>query len=432
MTAASGGGPCRESGEGRRGLRPPEEYDLVIVGAGPAGLFCAIHSRREGRRILVLEKKGSLGRKLLMTGSGRCNITHDGDIRAFPDHYGGHGRFLRPALLGFTNRDLVSLFEGKGLAMVREEGGRIFPGTSRAGDVLDVLVGECGAGDVRLKCNQEVRSVAGSANGFRWVTGDRVYVSPLGVIATGGLSHPATGSTGDGYRFAGDMGLGVTETGPALTPVHIKDHPFAALAGISLPDREVSLHRGGKRRDHRGDILFTHEGLSGPGILDLSREARVGDTLKVSFARGRKRGEMEAWLLDKTRQAGAGMLRSALAELSLPPRLLARILEILEIPAGLGCAHLTREMRIALAGALTGFPMVVSGLGGFDVAMATRGGVDLKEVDPKTMESRRVRGLYFAGEVLDVDGDSGGYNLQAACSTGVLAARSLRRNWGNS
>jgi len=180
-------------------------------------------------------------------------------------------------------------------------------------------------------------------------------------------------------------------------------------------------------KEGAGDVLFTHDGLSGPGILDLSRYIRVGDVLRVSFAGERIREEIDNWLLERSQKDGARNLRSVLAELEIPARLASRVLEALQIPQDLKCASMTRGMRTGLADRLAGFPFVVEEVGGFDSAMATRGGVSLPEVDPKTMESRLVSGLYFAGEVLDVDGDSGGYNLQAAFSTGALAGRSIKK-----
>ncbi|HWQ20065.1 MAG TPA: NAD(P)/FAD-dependent oxidoreductase [Methanotrichaceae archaeon] len=406
-----------------------EQFDLIVVGAGPAGLFCAINACNEGRSVLLIEKKESPGRKLLVSGSGHCNITHDGDIRDFLDHYGDHGRFLRPALLGFNNLDLISFFENLGLAMTHGEGGKVFPETMRSKDVLDLLMGECRSRKVHLRSGEEAGSISRSEGEFNVACGNHIYRSGFLVIATGGCSYPATGSTGNGYRFARGMGHSIAEVGPALTPVYIEDYPFSELSGISFPGMEISLYRGRKIRDHQGDVLFTHTGLSGPGILDLSRHIRTGDVLKLSFVKGKGREEQERWLMRAAKEEGTRSLRSVLADHLLPTRLASRILEISCIHADLQPAHLTREMRTLLAANLTAFPMAVSGLGDFNTAMVTRGGVDLKEVNSKTMESRLVGGLYLAGEVLDVDGDTGGYNLQAAFSTGMLAARSIQKRW---
>lgn len=421
-----------------------QNYDLIIIGAGPAGLFSAINSSLKNKRILILEKNESPGRKLLVSGSGHCNITHDGDMLEFLDRYGDHGRFLRSALRSFTNCDLTSFFKGRGLPMVMAEGGKIFPGTMRSRDVLDVLMKECSAHNIHLRFRQKVESIVRSGDGFEVISVNHTYWSRLVVIATGGRSYPATGSTGDGYSFARGLGHNIVEIGPALTPVYIKDYPFSELAGTSFSGMDISLNRGRKIKDWRGDVLFTHQGLSGPGILDLSRYIRAGDTLKLAFLPAGKREALEEWLLDRTGKDGGKGLKSVLVDLPysllpsqtlrlpLPTRLITRILEVSGIPASLKCAHLTREMRTLLADNLTGFPMIVLRLGGFDVAMVTRGGVDLKEVNSKTMGSKLVKGLYLVGEVLDVDGDTGGYNLQAAFSTGMLAARSIRQSWQNS
>jgi predicted Rossmann fold flavoprotein len=419
-------------------------YDLIIVGAGPSGLFCGINAMLTGKKILILEKKNSPGHKLLISGSGQCNITHDGDILDFLNHFGdpGHGRFLRPALLGFTNNDLISFFRLKGLEMIREKGGKVFPKTRRARDVLDILLEQCREKRVVVECNQTVMSiarneVAGKENDFLVSCKEGIYSSSLLAIATGGCSYPATGSSGDGYRFAEILGHRINEIGPALTPLLIKDYPFSDLAGLSFPDMKISLYRHRKIREHQGDILFTHEGLSGPGILDSSRYIRARDILKLSFVPDDKRKALEEWLVNKARWDGAMSLFSVLADLShleipvvpLYPRLIKRILKILGMPSDLQIAQLTRENRSTLVDNLTGFPLVVSDLCGYNTAMVTRGGVEKKEVDSKTMQSRLVKGLYLVGEVLDVDGDTGGYNLQAAFSTGMLAARSIKRNW---
>lgn len=421
---------------GKRSYKEPnmvqiEEYDLIIIGAGPSGLFCAINACQKDKNILILEKKKFPGRKLLVSGSGHCNITHDGDAQSFLDHYGDHGRFLRPAILSFTNRDLITFFERMGLAMIQEKDGKIFPETSRSKDVLDVLVRMCGPGNITLRCGQEAKSIARCVGGFEVISEGQIHRSPLLVIATGGRSYPATGSTGEGYRFAKSIGHSITEIGAALTPVFIKDFPFSELAGISFPDMEIMLYRIKKIRDQRGDVLFTHQGLSGPGILDLSRDIRAGDALKLSFVKANKRKDLEEWLLERIKVDGARKLRFVLKDLDLPTRLNTWILELSKIPPDLGCAHLTKTMRTNLVDNLTSFPMIVSELGGFDIAMVTRGGVDLKGINPKTMESKLVKGLYFVGEILDVDGDTGGYNLQAAFSTGMLAAKSIQKSWPN-
>jgi predicted Rossmann fold flavoprotein len=404
-----------------------EVLDLIVVGAGPAGLFCGMNSSGKDERVLIIEKKRSPANKLLVSGSGRCNLTHAGEIRSFFSHYGGHGRFLRPALLGFTNLDLIAFFEERGLPMITLEGGKVFPETQRSRDVLTVLLAECEVRKIDIAFGKAVTSISKSRDEFLVACTDETYRSRTLVIATGGRSYPATGSTGDGYSFARSLGHSIAEVGPALAPVRIRDYPFSTLAGISLPEASVSIFRGRKVKEHRGDVLFTHEGLSGPGILDFSRDIRPGDLLKISFVGTRKKEEIERWLIDRSQEEGARNLKTVLAELEIPARLVAEVLDILGIRDDLKCASMTRKMRIGLADRLSGFPMIVEELGGFDSAMVTRGGVSLSEVNSKTMESKLVPGLYFVGEVLDVDGDTGGYNLQAAFSTGFFAARCIRK-----
>lgn len=412
--------------------------DLIVIGAGPAGLFCAISSAQLDKNVLVLEKNSFPGKKLLITGSCHCNLTHEGDMRAFLDHYGDHGRFLRPALQSFTNRELIDFFEERGLTMIREESGKIFPATMRSKDVLKVLIDELESNGIRIECGQDVKSVSRTDEGFivrckNHHGKDHNYQSRLLVIATGGMSYPATGSTGDGYGFVRGLGHDIAEVAPALTPVTVKDPAILDLAGISLSNIVISLFRNKKIKEVRGDVLFTHRGLSGPGILDLSRFIQAGDTIKLSFTPASERSKLEKRLLQKAGQDGSHRLKSFLADLPgclpLPARLIKWILERCDIPEDLDCAHLTREKRILLLDHLTGFSLIVSELGGYDVAMVTRGGASLKDINPKTMQSRLVRGLYLIGELLDVDGDTGGYNLQAAFSTANLAARSIRQDW---
>ena len=411
-----------------------QDYDLIVVGAGPSGLFCAINSFQKGKRILILEKKNSPGHKLLISGSGQCNITHAGEISDFLEHYGDHGRFLRPALLGFTNCDLISFFARSGLRTVQEKGGKVFPESMQSRDVLNVLTAQCRELGMEIKCGQAARSISRIEDGFLVsCTGGR-YRSRLLVIATGGCSYPATGSSGDGYGFARILGHSISDIGPALSPVIIKDYPFSDLAGLSFSDLKLSLYRQIKIKEHRGDILFTHDGLSGPGILDLSRYIQAGDMIKISFIPAERREELEKWLVEKSRNDGkkrlmsalAGMPQSLPAGLQLSIRLTKRLLQISGIALDLQLSQLTREKRNRLIDNLTGLSLVVSDVCGFNAAMCTRGGVLTAEVDPKTMQSRLVQGLYLVGEVLDIDGDTGGYNLQAAFSTGMLAARSIK------
>jgi len=403
-----------------------EKYTLVVIGGGPAGLFCALRAAGNGRRILILEKKAHPGRKLLLSGLGQCNITHDEDIGSFFSHYGDNGRFLKSALMNFQNRDLISFFTERGLSLMTEPGGKVFPRSRKASEVLDILVKECAAAQVEIRCGDPVLEVSVRDDGFSIRTDQGTYFAGQLVIATGGLTYPATGSTGDGYVFARTLGHSVTAVSPALAAVTVQDFRFSDLAGISFADALLSLYRSGQKvRRHTGDLLLTHTGLSGPGILDLSRFIRPGDTLKISFLPSVDHPKVKETLLNRISTAGKARVRTVLTGFELPERFVNRILTLAGIDLEMTGAHLSRKNRSALIELLTGCPFAVGRLGGNHEAMVTRGGVSLAEIDPKTMESKLVPGLYFVGEVLDIDGDTGGYNLQAAFSTAALAARTI-------
>jgi len=406
------------------------QYDVIVIGAGPAGLFCALHTALPGHGILLLEKNPDPGAKLLLSGSGQCNITHDGEIRDFLSHYGDHGKQVRPALFGFTNRDLIEFFRKRGLAMKEEENGKVFPETHRSADVLALLMKECKERGVDLHCGEPATSVTRTAEGFAVTTPKATYLSLVLVIAAGGASYPRTGSTGDGYRISASLGQPLTEIAPALTPLLIRKYPFAALSGISFERMQFSVWRAGKKvADRTGDVLFTHLGLSGPGILDASRDIHPDDVIKLSFVGNLKREEFVADLTQRVGENRSWQISTILAAYPIPERLNRKLLNLSGIPDDLKCNHFSAEQRSRLITNCTQFPLTVEAPGGFSVAMVTRGGVALDGVNLKTLESKTVPNLYFAGEVLDIDGDSGGYNLQAAFSTGFLAAQSIRKKW---
>ena len=405
-----------------------EQCDVVIIGGGPAGLFCACRAASHGYRVILFEKNARPGAKLLLSGSGQCNITHDGDIRAFLTHYGGHGKQVRPALMGFTNRDLVAFFREHEVAMASEENGKVFPASRQAADVLAVLETVCREQGVRTRCSEPVTGVVKTAAGFAITTSVRTCTSSVLVIATGGASYPKSGSTGDGYRFCEALGQPLTERAPALTPLLIQNFPFAALMGISFEAMHFSVWRNGKKvADRIGDVLFTHLGLSGPGILDASRGILAGDEIRLSFVGSMRREEFAADLAQRSQENQGWQIRTLLAAYPVPERLNKRLLKLSGIPDDLTCAHFSAAQRARLVTNCTEFPLRVTATGGYAVAMVTRGGVALDGVNLKTMESKTIPGLFFAGEVLDVDGDTGGYNLQAAFSTGYLAAEGIRK-----
>lgn len=403
-----------------------DHFNTIIIGGGPAGLFCAAHAATRSGSVLLLEKNATCGKKLLITGSGMCNITHAGSISGFFTRYGDHGSFVRPALRSFTNDDLTAFFNSRGQPLVTTEGGKVFPGSYRSADILSVLLDECRKNNVEIHYNEPALHTRQGDGSFIVTTEERSFRSSHLVIAAGGASYPATGSTGDGYCLARELGHTVTCIAPALTGLIPARYPFADLAGISFEESRVSIHRSGKKiKEQCGDLLFTHKGLSGPVILDSSRYIEPGDELKISFLTGFNDESIKKDLIEKIAANGSRQVRTVLQEYALPGRFLRRITELLEIPADLTCAHLSKKDRAALIMFMTAFPFIVSSSCGFQEAMVTRGGVSLHEIDKKTMESRIVPCLFCIGEVLDIDGDTGGYNLQFAFSSAFVAAMAI-------
>ncbi len=405
-------------------------YDIAVVGAGPAGLFCAIQAAQPGCSILLLEKNKKPGAKLLLSGSGQCNITHCGDVKDFLSHYGDHGKQIKPALFGFSNRDLIRFFRKRGVSMAVENNGKVFPKTRNAADVLAVLLEECSELGTDLHCEEPVTGVIRKSCGFEIETPVASYHTRVLVITTGGASYPRTGSSGDGYRFSESLGQPVTKIAPALTPLRIRNFPFAALSGMSFESLHFSVWRDGRKlADHTGDVLFTHLGLSGPGILDASRNIQSGDMIKLSFVGTLNQDDFAGDLKKRTEENRNCQVSTLLAAYPIPERLNRILLKISGIPLDLKCAHFSASGRSKLIINCTQFPLTIGEPGDYSIAMVTRGGIALDGVNLKTMESKINPNLYFAGEVLDIDGDSGGYNLQAAFSTGSLAAQSIRKRW---
>ncbi len=420
-------------------------FDAIVIGGGPAGLFLAARLARlvarqlpaiDGGGVLLLERMPKAGRKLLASGSGQCNITHQGSVGDFLGHYGGAGRFLKKALHAFSNEDLAAWLVERGVELEAEEGGKLFPASRRAGDVLSVLLSECAGLGVTVTTDARVTALRRKGGGGDSETGFQVeaqaadgspmsFRSAIVALAPGGRSYPSTGSSGDGYKLAGCLGHSIVIPRPALTPITLRDTALCSLAGLSFTDLSFAIRRRGKKiGDAQGDILITHEGLSGPGILDASRGLESGDLLELEFS-GQRAEVFHATLSEMVAASPRSLVRTVLAEAGLPKRLAELICGLNGLGEAARCSDLRREARDAIVRMATAFPAEVAALGGFEKAMVTAGGVALDEVDTGSMESRIAPGLYFAGEVLDFDGDSGGYNLQAAFSTADAAARAM-------
>ncbi len=401
-----------------------KNYDVVILGAGPSGLFTAINIIPD-KSVLILEKMEKPAKKLLISGSGRCNVTNTGSIKDFFNHYGDNSNFLKHSLNSFTNQDLIDFLDSQGMKTVIDKNGKVFPETQKASDILNILLNQCETKKIDLYINQEISRIKRSSNKFILKTQDEEYLCDYLVIATGGKSYPKTGSTGDGYQFAETLCHTIVEPKPALSHVKIKNYKFIDLAGVSLTDIEISLYRNNKKlRSHVGDIGFTHRGLTGPGIIDFSRFLDSGDLLKINFA-SRNSEELNKQFIEACQKEGKQSIKKFLKNLNLPERLIMSVLTEQQIKPEDQLATITRQLRNKLISSFCEFPFEIESVGNFEVAMVTTGGVSLKEISSKTMESKIVPHLYFVGEVLDIDGDTGGYNIQAAFSTGYVAAKSI-------
>ncbi len=399
------------------------KYDIIIIGAGPAGLFTSVNIS-PNTSILILEKKSSAGKKLLISGSGRCNITQSGNISDFIKHYGKNGRFLLPALNEFTNNDLIEYLETRGIKTIDIKG-KIFPASENSHDVLKLLLNESKRKKVIINYNEQVKSTESNENGFTIITNKDSYFCKKLVITTGGKSYPSTGSTGDGFDFAKQLGHTIECLKPSLTPVYIKNYGFKDISGLSLENRKITLLRNNKKIEiHQGDIGFTHWGLSGPGILDLSRFIEPNDILKINLI-GQNPEHLRTAINETATTNGKSTIKRFLKNYPVSENLIKIILSELDLDTTKRIGEISKILRNRLIELFCEYPFHVQRTGDFNIAMATKGGVSLKEVSTKTMESKIVANLFFAGEVLDIDGDTGGYNLQAAFSTAYLVSKKI-------
>ncbi len=405
---------------------------IFVIGGGPAGMMAAIRAGQLGGNVTLVEKNPSLGRKLLLTGNGRCNLTNTCALDKFLERFFTGGQFLRDAFKALSNRDLIRFFEMNGLEFKVEEG-KVFPVTDSSSSVLGILEKELERANVRLIMARHIEDaviregkVIGSAlsDGTGMIECDRL------VLATGGLSYASTGSTGDGFRIAKELGHKVNPLRAGLVPLE-SIRPFAkALEGLVLKDVRLTF-RGGKKKvvEEKAALLFTAYGISGPAAISAS--SKIGDWLaeslevwaEIDMEPGRSESETDAFLL---RKAQAHINRSIcnIIKDMYPERFVDVMLELAGVDPSCKASRLTQKDRASIVRMLKGFRVDIKSARPIEEAMITRGGVSLKEVNPRTMGSRLVEGLYFAGEILDIDADTGGFNLQAAFSTGWLAGQS--------
>ncbi|HEX3152036.1 MAG TPA: NAD(P)/FAD-dependent oxidoreductase [Gemmataceae bacterium] len=405
-------------------------WDVVVIGAGAAGLMAAIHAAERGRRTLLLEKNRKPGVKILMSGGTRCNITHDCDNRGIVQAYGAPGKFLHSALAALSVQQTIAFFEAEGVATKIEETGKVFPVSNKAIDVLDALLRRLKRSGATLALEQPVSDIRKAHDCFEVQTARQIASCPRVILTSGGQSYPGSGTRGDGYAWAQRFGHTIVATRPALVPVTVRAEWIAELRGVTLADVGIQvIDRGKPIAARRGGFLFAHFGLSGPAPLDVSKAISTHDDpqsleLELDFLPALPEQEFDEFLRNESLASGKKQLAVVMSE-RLPRRLCDALLNLCEQPLDRRATGLSKVDRQKLVQCVKRLRVPVQGTLGFEKAEVTTGGVSLDEVDSRTMESKLAPGFHLAGEVLDLDGPIGGYNFQAAWSTGWLAGRSV-------
>jgi predicted Rossmann fold flavoprotein len=412
-----------------------ERYDYIVIGGGPAGIMGAIAAAANYKRVALFEKQASLGKKFLLTGNSRCNLTNAQlEIsKEFLNHkYPRQGEFLRTVLTVFSVRDLQALFEAKGVTFIQEDLGRILPKVGGASRLLEILEGYLADAKVEVFAGQGVESFSfDKENGVARVhTKRQVFLAPKVLLSTGGIFYPETGSTGSGFTWAKNIGHQITALHPGLVSLSVQDVlSLKPLQGIALDDVVITVYcKSKKKKRFQGELIITHFGLSGPAVLDMSVELipwirEQGPlTISLDLYPEFSKLELEKYLLQQFSRHKCGSLKKILKTL-FQQRLAGFVSKSVGLPEGLCISQITRSQRLAVIDKIKDFKVVIEGAFSEKQAMVTSGGILTKEINPQTMESRLVPGLYFAGEIIDGCGLSGGYNLQQAFSTGYLAGQ---------
>jgi predicted Rossmann fold flavoprotein len=395
------------------------QYQIVIIGGGASGLVAAIVAARRNQNVLIIEKNNALGTKILVTGNGRCNLTN---INVSPDkYYGENTKCLHNIFNRFSYNDTIEFFEKLRVKLKTEPDGRVFPASSQASTVLEALERELSRLQVKIKLGERVTKLSSTKVGWQVNTDKNIYQSKSVILANGGKSYPQLGTNGDGYDIARQLGHHIVEPKPALVPLELSGAWYKDLPGIQV-NVELILNQEDKYIRRTGDLLFTHFGISGPVVLDISRLIQKDNNeLFINFfPLYRNSKEFESFLNINWQSHPRKIILNSLAEL-LPKKLCAVLLNILKINPDKQVSQINQIERKLIAEQFMHWQVSVKSTRSFAEAIVTAGGVALDEINPKTMESLKTKGLYFAGEILDIDGVSGGYNLQFAWSTGYLA-----------
>lgn len=405
---------------------------IVIVGGGAAGMMAAVQAAKQGAHVTVLEKMNRVGKKILITGKGRCNVTNQADVNTLVKNIPGNGKFLYGAFHRWTSGDTVRFFADLGVPTKVERGNRVFPESDQAADIAGALLRAMHRLSVDVRIDQTVEKICVSGGKVSGVqTKDKeVYEADAVILATGGVSYPGTGSTGDGYAFARALGHRIEQPRPSLVPLETEEPWVKEAQGLSLRNVNVSVFTDGKKTQEAfGEMLFTHFGVSGPVILSLSRQIvkEVQDKHRVELSIDLKPAlsdvQLEKRIQRDFEKFSRKQVKNSLHEL-LPAKLIDIVMDLAYLDPEKPVHQVTKQERIRLAEILRALRLTVTAPRPVSEAIVTAGGVSVKEVEPKTMESKLISGLYFAGEVLDIDGYTGGFNLQVAFSTGYVAGLS--------
>lgn len=403
-------------------------YDVVVVGGGPAGMFAAITAAERGSRVLLLERNDRLGKKLRITGKGRCNVTNDCDVGEVLQNIPKNGRFLYSALTAYPPKSVMDFFEQRGCSLKTERGNRVFPVSDRAASVLDGLEKELRRLSVTVRTGRVRRILVQDGAVIGVALGEEIIPTSRVILATGGLSYPTTGSTGDGFSMARELGHTVTPTEGSLVPLEISGEDCQRMQGLSLRNVDVKLlnEKGKVLFKDFGELLFTHFGVSGPTVLSASAHLK-GERcrLVIDLKPALEEGKLDGRILRDLGMYQNRSMENALTDL-LPRSMIPVALDRLEIDPTMQANSLTKQKRAELVALLKGFSLEITGKRPVSEAIITSGGVKVSEIDPKTMESKLVGGLFFAGEIIDCDAYTGGFNLQIAWSTARAAGLAVK------
>lgn len=402
---------------------------VVVIGGGAAGTMAAYMAAKNGHHVTLYEKNEKIGKKLFITGKGRCNVTNACDIEDFFNNVPRNSKFLYSAIYSFTNRDIMEFFEDAGCLLKIERGERVFPVSDHSSDIIGALRRKLEDVGVEVVLNTGIKEVLikdGQIEGVLLENKKRISADAL-IVATGGISYPSTGSTGDGYRFAKECGHQVTPLSPALVPLEVSENWVKMLQGLSL--KNVSLKaKDGKKTLYEGfgEMMFTHFGITGPLVLSLSScmKKTEGTQLYLDLKPALSNEQLDRRILREFEENKNKQFKNSLNRL-FPAKMIPVMTELSQINPDKKVNEITREERMFFTNIIKELPMTIVKTRDFQEAIITRGGIDVKEINPSTMESKKVKNLYFAGEVLDTDGLTGGFNLQIAWSTGALAGNSI-------